>query len=248
MRAYIALFFVVFLAACNGNSDNDSAYATTAQLPPNEATAIAAMKAQITTLQGQVSRFSELTLIGKPTASVSAEGISPEKFRTMGEMTQQAVAVSFGTCSNMGVLIGFENSFGQPSSGLSATSQDFRQCTGYQYGANIADGSITTAERIFWSGAGCTGTLLIWEAGGAAYNTTTLKNGVTFASPFDGAIDMVRAGQTPVPTPFQSVWVRDNPGCQSDVETQPMYIVEPNDINVSGIPSSGVGSYQLGAP
>jgi|SRR5579872_923655 len=248
MRIYIALILTLFLSACGGGSDNDSAFATTAQLPPNEATTIAAMKAQIATLQGQVSRFNELTLIGKPTATASAQGISPDTFRTMGEMTQQAAAVSFGPCANMGVLIGFENGTGQPANANTAVAQDFRQCNGYQYGANIVDGTLTTSERLFYSGPGCTGTLLLWESGNAAYNTTALKNGVVFASPVDGTILMVQAGQTATPTQYQSVWVRENPGCQTDVETQPVYLVTPNDVNVSGVPSGGVGPYQLGAP
>lgn len=248
MRTMIVLMFLALLAGCNGSSDDDTAFATTAQLPPNEATAVAAMRAQIATLQGQVSRFNELTLIGKPSSVVSSQGISPDDFRTMGELVQTA-AVAFGPCTNMGVLIGFENSFGAPANGLTAAVQDFRQCTGYQYGARISDGSITTSERIFWDGPNCTGNLLEWEAGGAGYNTTTLKNGVVFTNPADGVtVEMVKAGQIAQPIQIQSVWVRENPGCQSDVETQLMYQVTPNDVTVSAIPSGGVGAFQLGAP
>lgn len=244
------LMIIGLLAGCN-SSDDDSALATNQQLQqvvssiPSEATSIEAMRAQINALQSQVSKFNELALIGKPKTSSSVDSV-----RMMGEFTQASAApISFGSCSDMGVLIGFINSNGQPADVLSAFGQAFRQCTGYQYETVLSTGAITVGPRIFWDGPNCTGNMLEWEAGGGGFNTPSLKNGVVFTNPADGTtVLMVKAGQTPQSIPFQSVWVSSNPGCQADVETQLMYQVTPNDVSVSGVPSNGVGEFQLGSP
>lgn len=240
------LFIAALLAGCN-SSDDDSALQQQISAVPNEATAIQAMRAQISSLQSQVSKFSQLTLIGKPISSASR--ISPDDFRTMGEITEQAVPVSFGSCSNMGVLIGFINSDGTPADALSAYGQAFRQCTGYQYETILSSGNIAPAHRIFWDGPNCTGNPIEWEAAGSGFNTASLQNGVVFVNPSDGiTVEMVKAGQTPQPILIQSVWVSNNPGCQSDIETQLMYQVSANDVTISGVPDAGVGKFQLGSP
>ena len=242
------LILVAALSGCN-SSDDDSSLQQQISAIPNEATAVQAMRAQISDLQGKISKINELTLIGKPTSIANSQGTSPNDFRTMGEITQAATPISFGPCSDMGVLIGFTNGNGQPADALTAFGQAFRQCTGYQYETVVSTGAIALGERIFWDGPNCTGNLIEWEAAGAAFNTSSLKNGVVFTNPFDGqTVLMIKAGQTPQQILIQSVWVRENPGCQSDVEIQPMYQVTPNDVTVSGIPSNGVGAFQLASP
>lgn len=248
MRTMIALMFLALLAGCG--SDDDTAFATTAQLPPNEATAVAAMRAQIQTLQGQVSKFNEIQLIGRPTASAASASAVREmamlREPVVGAPSAATVAGQFGPCPNMGVQEGFDSVIGDA---LSAVSKAFKTCTGYHVEYMTADGSLKTANRIFWDGPNCTGNLLEWEAGGAGYDHETLKDGVVFVDPFDGvSVRAVTAGQTPQPILIQSVWVLSNPGCQADVETQLMYKVSSNDVQITGVPNSPVGQYTTGAP
>lgn len=240
MRIYIALIFTLFLAACNGSSDNDSAYATTAQLPPNEATQVADLQAQVLNLQ---KKMGSLQIIGK---TPHKTGASVEDFRAMGEPNSVA-SVSFGPCANMGVLLGRgDNSDSQDP--LSAPIESFQQCTGYEYSVTVSTSTVAQGPRLFWDGPGCTGNMYEWNSGGGSYNDQTLEGGVVFLSPMDSSPLMVKSGQTPQPILIQSVWVLSNPGCQSDIETQSLYQVTPNDIAVSGVPNGSVGSFQLTSP
>lgn len=227
---------VISVAACNSSSSSSA--------PDPE---VAALKTQVQDLSQALAaathedaqKLSEFKLIGIPEGTTDVAG---RILNAVGNV------VSFGPCADMGVMIGFENSSNQPANALNAVSEDFKQCTGYIYGANVSDGTVTTGQRIFWDGPNCTGNLLEWEAAGGGYSTTALQGGVVFTSPVDNLVYMVRAGQTPQPVLIQSAWVLSNPGCQSDVETQLMYTVEPNDISVTGVPSNGVGKFHLGAP
>jgi hypothetical protein len=209
-------------------------------LPPNEATAVAALKAEVVVLKDSLDK---LQLIG------NAHGVATsERVLAIGQAA--ATAGNFGPCTDMGVLVGFTNTGNNLGGGaLAASYQAFKTCTGYVYEAAVQDGSIKPATRIFWDGPNCTGNLLEWEAGGSGYNTQTLQNGVVFINPADGVTQlMVRASQTPQPILIQSAWVFDNPGCQSDVETQNMYQVSPNDVMVTGVPDKTVGNFTLAAP
>lgn len=244
MRTVILLIVTAFLSACN-SSDDDSGLVTKAQLPPAASTA--ALRAEVTVLEGQMKK---LTLEGKVNGIVPV--IHTDVVRAMamqGEPTLRA-AVSFGPCPDMGVKVGDTNAIQDPDAGsLSAAYQAFKTCTGYLYEVSTVTGNIKAANRIFWDGPNCTGNLLEWEAGGAGYNTQTLKDGVVFLSPVDDSTQlMVTAGQTPVPTFIQSVMLDFNHVCQSDIETQPMYQVTSYSLQTTGVATGSVGLYSLASP
>lgn len=248
MRTMIALMFLALIAGCG--SDDDTAFATTAQIPPNEATAVEAMRAQIDALQGQMAKFNEIQIIGHPktpaSSSDSVRTLAMLREPVVGAPSAATVAGQFGPCSNMGTQEGFDSVIGDA---LSAVSKAFKTCAGYHIEYMTVDGSIKPANRIFWDGPNCTGNLLEWEAGGAGYDHSTLQDGVVFINPFDGtSVLSVPSHQTPQPILIQSVWVLSNPGCQADVETQLMYRVVPNDTQVTGGPNSPVGQYTTGSP
>lgn len=242
MRSFIVVLMFA-LGGCN-SSDNDSALVTQAA---NEATAVAALRAEVTDLKGKLS---QIQLIGHVNGTIPVSKNTRELMAMQGEPTLSAITPSFGPCPDMGVLVGFTNTGDNIGAGaLSASYQAFKTCTGYLYETAVGTGNIKTANRIFWDGPNCTGNLLEWEAGGAGYNTQALQNGVVFVNPADGTMQlMVQAKQTPQPILIQSVWVLSNPGCQSDIETQLMYHVIPNDTSITGVPNSTVGNFSLSPP
>lgn len=236
MRTIISLMFLVMLAGCGGSSgsDDDSGFATTAQLPPNEATAVEAIRASIKKLQvvGMPSGHAtvqSLAMLGEPVVAPSAATATGE----------------FGTCPNMGILLGYTDGTGNPSDPLIAIFQAWRQCTGYQYETNVVNGMLKEAPRLYWDGPNCSGNPIEWEAAGASYNTQVLKNGVVFLSPRDETTLMVTAGQSPQPIGIQSVMLSADHVCQPDNETQLMYSAVPNVTQTSGVPNSTVGQYSL---
>lgn len=233
---------MLFLAACNGSTE------VVQKVPYSDPALVAKIAALTQALAAathvqaqQVESISKLQLIGKVHGVASAE-------RMMAIGQAALISPNFGPCTDMGVLVGFTNGQGRPADALTATGQDFKQCTGYQYAVDIQTGTLASAERVFWDGPNCTGNMIVWQSAGSGYNTAALQGGVVFLSPVDGTPLMVKSGQTPKPIMIQSAWISENPGCQSDVETQLMYQVSANDTSVSGIPDNGVGSYQLGAP
>jgi hypothetical protein len=236
----LILGFVVFLAACNGSTTNVPY--TDPQVTAKLDSLTEALAAATHIQAEQAASLNKLTLIGK------VHGVSNE-LKMQGEFRTEAQAtVSFGPCSDMGVLVGFTNPNNNSAADpLTATYQAFKQCTGYYYEAQVGTGNVAIASRIFWDGPNCTGNMYEWEAGGAGYNTQTLENGVVFISPVDGSELAVTAGQTGQPIMIQSAWVAANPSCQSDIETQLLYSVTPNVTSVTGVPMT-VGEYQLVAP
>lgn len=242
MKTLKYLFFLTLFAltACNGSSSSSA--------PDPEASALTAQVLHLTQALAdathvqaqQASKISELRLVGTiPTTSGSAS--------IRFESEPRAIP-SFGSCSDMGVMVGFTNGSGTPADALSASVQDFKQCTGYLYGANVADGSITQGVRIAYDGPNCTGNVFVWEESGAGYSTATLQNGVVFMSPADSLTYMVTAGQTPQPVQQQSEWILASGGCQPIIQTELMYRAVINDATLSGVPSEGVGKFQLGSP
>lgn len=226
------LVLILGLVGCN-LSDDDSALQQQISAVPNEATAVQALRAEVSDLQMKISRLQD---VGHP------RGGSAERTLAIG---QAASTISFGPCNDMGTWIGVSN----PQSGalvdaLTAPFQEFRQCTGYSYGVNVQNGNLEPPNRLFWDGPNCTGNMFTWEAAGAGYNTQTLKNGVVFASPIDGNPLMVQANQTPNMVQVQSAIVVGQP-CSPDGDFQPMYSVTPNVLSISGIVSVG-SNYQLG--
>ena len=236
---------MLFLAACNGSGTTEVVQKVPYSDPALVAKIAALTQALAAATHESAQKFSELSIVGKSASSSS---------KMQGEFRQEAVSngINFGPCTGMGVLVGFINADGVPANALSALGQVFHQCTGYMYSTYISDGTLVPAPRVYWDGP-CvngvpTGNPIEWEAAGNGYNTSSLQNGVVFASPVDKTPLMVEAGQTPQPILIQSVWVSSSPGCQSDVEIQNMYTVVPNDYTISGVPSAGVGKFQLGSP
>lgn len=233
----VLISLVVFLVACNGSSNSVSGGSPTITQADIQA-AIAPLKAQIQSLQADNKKLKEgqakLTLIGK------VHGVATEE-RTLAIGRAAVTTPDFGPCTDMGVLVS--------NPGFTTAYQGFRQCTGYYYEAQVGTGNIGVASRIFWDGPNCTGNMYEWEAGGAGYNTQILQGGIVFISPVDGVTDLsVTAGQTPQPIMIQSAWVASNPGCQSDIETQLLYHVIPNNTRVTGVPNSVGANFQLAAP
>lgn len=246
MRSLI-IGLVVFLTACNGSTTEVQKVPYTDPQVTAKIDALTQALADATHAQAQEAvSLRKLTLIGK------VHGVSTESIRMQGEFRTEAVstASNFGPCTDMGVLVGFTNTGNNTGAGaLSASYQAFKTCSGYLYETSVQNGDIKQASRIFWDGPNCTGNQLEWESGGAGYNTQSLVNGVVFISPVDGTTQlMVRSNQTPQPILIQSAWVSSNPGCQSDIETQLMYQVTPNDVNVTGVPNKTVGNFSLVAP
>src|SRR5690348_2278540 len=157
MRTFI-IGLMVFLAACNQG---------TTQVPYSDPTLVAKVDSLTQALADathveaqQAQKISELRIVGHT--------FTAEKLGRYGIATD-ALPIS-QTCSDMGVLIGFVNSNGQPANALSAIGQVFEQCNGYLYSTLISDGSIFPAPRIFFDGP-CvnglpTGNALEWESGG----------------------------------------------------------------------------------
>lgn len=253
MKMILPLIFLC-LTACGG-SDDDSALATDQQLasiqqtiPPNESTAMQAIRAQMDSLQASVRK---LQLIGHPSA-VSASNDAVHTLEMLGEPivgSPSAVTAvgQFGPCADMGVQEASLSNAGIQEP-LAATFKAFKNCTKYHAEYATVDGSLKPTERLYSANSNCTPPFYTFEDFGNNYDTETLKDGVVFANPQDGTPLMVTANQTPQPTLFQSVWVRVNPGCQPDVETQAMYQVVPNQTSVSGVPNSAVGPYTTGSP
>lgn len=241
MRSLI-IGLVVFLAACNSSSSG----LTQVQLDAAVQKAVAPLQSQIDTLQASNKTLTagqaKLTLIGK------VHGVSSDSLRLQGEPTVNAAnATSFGPCNDMGVLLGRGNNVNSQDP-LSAPLESFQQCTNYEYSVVVATNTVAVGPRLFWDGPNCTGNMYEWNSGGGSYNDQTLEGGVVFLSPLDNSSLMVKGGQTPKPILMQSVWVTSNPGCQSDIETQNLYEVIPNDISVTGVPSLSIGAFQLAAP
>lgn len=236
MRIYMTLILTLFLAACNG-SDNDSSFATTANLPPNEATAVAALQDQIRTLQDSVKK---LQLIGHAHGVVSAERVL-----AIGTKNAMTEAVDFGPCTDMGV---YEGATFQPGNGpLGAIYQAFKNCTGTHAEYNVETGDLKTANRTYYVSIDCTGTAYEWQASGQGYDRQILNDGVAFISPADGTALWIKPNQTPQIIAVQSVYILQNGDCEPDGDVQPMWVSSPNDTATNGI-ALNVGAYQLVSP
>lgn len=232
MRYYI-LIVMALLAGCN-QSDNDSAYATTAQLPPSEATAIAALKAQVATLQSSVEK---LQLIGNSHGVVSAA-----RTLAIGASAARAEAVNFGPCTDMGVLIGRG---GKDSNiPLASALESFQTCTGYAYTVSALDGTIQGPPYAAYDQPNCTGNLLIiTDIPGDGFNPQVVNNGVVFTDPVSNMVLMIKAGSIPHSQQIQSA-INLGPGggvCGSpDIETRMVVSAQLNDISITGVQSAPI--------
>lgn len=232
-----SLIFVMILGlvGCN-SSDDDSALQQQISAIPNEATAIQALRAEVSDMQTSIKK---LQLIGHAHGVPSAERVLAIGSNAFTE------AVSFGPCTDMGV---YEGSTFQPGNGpLGALYQAFKNCTGTHAEYEVDNGALKPANRTYYVSADCTGTAYEWQAGGQGYDRQTLNDGVVFVSPADGSILWVQPGQTPVMTQVQSVYILQNGDCEPDGDNQPMWVSSPTDITKNGV-APNVGNYQLVAP
>lgn len=230
--------FLLFLAACNGGGSSSAA--------PGDATAIAALRAEVVSLQADNAALktgqAKLKIVGH------VHGIAAQT-QGIGGGNFLPDAVNFGPCPDMGVLIGFVSannaSIADP---LYAKYQAFKQCTGFSYETDVTTGTLAPASRLYWDGPNCTGGMWEWNASGSSYNDQSLSTGVVFLNPADMTTElMVEPGQTPQMVQAASVYIVSNGDCEADSDLQPMYKVTVNDTQITGVPGS-VGSYNLGSP
>lgn len=262
VKIIVVSSFAISVSACGGSGTSsssapqpDSGYATLqTQLVSlqNEVSAlqnqVGSLQVTITALQASNSvlvnelnsdeiQLSKISLLGhQPSTSLlSIKGTSVIRSRVSG-VTQ---TISYGPCTDMGVLIGT----GQLDS-LSTTTENFRQCTGYEYGAVVETGVITKPFELWFDGANCTGNM--YEAGNdGGYNRQVLQDGVVFMSPIDGVTElMVAAGQQGTTTTLLSNF--SSGSCNSGtIEIQTAYPVTPNELNITGVPSAVPANFIL---
>jgi len=146
---------------------------------------------------------------------------------------------SYGPCSDMGVLVG-----NNQADALTATVEEFRQCTGYEYGVVVDTGAIAKPLELWFDGLNCTGNMFEAEGDGV-YNRQVLQSGVVFVSPIDGVTElMVVTGQAGQTTTLLSNF--SGGSCNSGAqEVQTSYRVVPNDLNISGVPSAVPANFIL---
>ena len=209
---------------------------------------VTASQADITALQAGNGAFanelsideaqlSKITLLGhQPGTAIAAIKRTNAAWIGSRNITQ---TISYGPCSDMGVLIGP----GQIDS-LTATTENFRQCTCYEYGAVVESGAIAKPLELWFDGANCTGNMFEAENDGG-YNRQALQDGVVFISPIDGVTElMVAASQQGVITTLLSNFSYG--GCNSgSTEIQIAYRVSPNDLSITGVPSAVPANYIL---
>ena len=228
--------YIVFLAlaGCGGGvvSEGNGTEA------PVSVSTVAAIQAQVTALQGQIA---ELKLVGKVATTASTDSV---------HVTYQSVTpVNFGTCSNMGVLVG--SSSHNPMYPLTQQLQVFKTCTGYQYVATSAGGAPGIPPYAVWDGPNCTGKLYIeTDIPSLTYDSEALTGGIVFSDPLGGqAVYYVAAGAVPGPVLAQSAFNTTNPNdiCGAVNATVQGVIVSPNVTSITGVPNA-IPAYTLAAP
>lgn len=244
----VLLMILALLAGCN-SSDDDSSFATQQQVSaiPNEATAVAALRAQVTEMQ---TKLADLQVIGK--LKGQSAGLSPSDFRTMGELS--ATPVSFGPCTNMGIFQGRGGS--DTADPLRSQFEVYKTvgCTsnnGAFTSYNDITGQHDVPPYLAWDGPNCHGNLYIeTDVPQNTFPGAILSGGIVFMNPIDGLAYWIQGGQTPASITIQSA-LNTSPGggCSPDIETRMTVLAIRNDITQSGIPDSLVpGSWTQVAP
>lgn len=229
MRSFVIVLFSL-LAACNG-SDNDSSLVTQAQLPPNEATAIAAIRAQIAKVQ----------LIGRIVSQTQININSPREFAMQGEPIISAITpVSFGPCADMGILQGRGGS--DTGAALDSQFELYKQCTGYTYAISNLTGLLDVPPYLTWDGPNCTGNAYLeMDVPQNTMNADAVKNGVVFQSPLPGDTTVFQVNSTktiPQHIMIQSAINTRGGVCGPDQEVRFVVIAMPNDVNITGVQNS----------
>lgn len=247
----LLMFSLGAIVACNGSSTAS----TTGTTGPTMAQ-FNALQAQVTGLSSTVTSLQSIvttlqtdnaTLQSDNTslsATVTADHALLARIAVVGHAPNTAVVrgnspqtthstqstVSYGPCPDMGVHIGD----GQPDP-LNASVENFKQCTGVEYGAVVQTGAIAEPFALWFDGTNCTGNMYEAENDGG-YNRQVLQNGVVFNSPVDGTTELfVAPGQTGQSVTLQSNYSGGH--CNNGAETQISYSVILNDVNTSGVPA-----------
>lgn len=243
MRWTILALMLAMLAACNG-SDNDSAFSSA----PSEATAVAALRAQVSALQGQIT-----TIQGElPHNLIVARGTSAFGMRTMavGNLSAAPNATTAAT---------FTATFlGPPTGNIFGMTQQIGMSTTNYLFISDADGAVESAAMpvtIFYEAPNCQGPAFTVLAAGLS--SANIKQGVVFGTGKTGdnvAADylMLKAGTLAVPDfanselqaiPGNPTCVNVNPGPSNFPSTYPLV---QNDPVVSGVPSGPFSPTTLG--
>lgn len=236
-KSLVVLLLGLISCACNssGNSSNNSQTAPADTGPNNVQTELTALQNQVNKLQESIAALQATN--SSLEAELSADETKLGKIALLGH--QLGTSTSYGPCSDMGVLLGSNQ-----VDALTATIEDFRQCTGYEYGVVVENGTIAKPIELWFDGVNCTGNMFEAENDGG-YNRQVLQNGVVFMSPVDGVTElMVSSGQTGSTTALQSNFSAGT--CNSPAnETQIAYSVSMNSLNITGVPSSVPADYIL---
>lgn len=233
MCKYIICLFLI-LAGCN--SDDDSSLVTKAQLPPNESTQIAALQAEVSSLQNSIK---QIQLIGKPIGQAIAQTDSVRSFRMLGEPTLAPGAVTgqFGPCADMGVLQGRGGS--DTGDALDSQFEIFKQCTGYSYSISNLTGLLDIPPYLTWDGPNCTGNAYLeMDIPQNTMNADAVKNGLVFQSPVDSTVYEIPAGEQPQQIMIQSAINTRGGMCGADQELRLVIHAIPNNTSITGVPNS----------
>lgn len=240
INASAVVLFASVMYACGGG--NGIANGTLSQADFNKLLAASAaftgLQAAADTLKTQQAA-DEVTLtriaqFGHSPDAKSAQSVATRSMSSSPVLTQ---AITYGPCADMGQHIG-DSGFAPNTSTLESTIETFKQCpingAQYEYAVAVFTGAIAEPDAIWFSGANCTGDA-IENQDQFVFNRQVLASGVVFASPSDGAILMVRAGQTAATMHSLSNYASGS--CNNTSETHMGYIAEPNDIQVTGVPN-----------
>lgn len=244
MRSFVIVLFSL-LAACN-QSDNDSGFVTQAQLPPNESTQIAALRAEVRQLQ----------LIGRPVGtSVHADSI--ETFRMLGEPTLAPAAVTvtgqFGPCANMGVLQGRGGS--DTPNPLLSQFEIYKNCMNETYSISTTTGLLDIPPYLAWDGPNCTGNAYLeMDVPQNTMNNDAIKSGLVVQSPLPNDASVFEINSTKNPPKVITIQSALNTrpgsvGCTTDIEARLVVLLIPNNNSSTGAPNSMIpGSWTTTAP
>ena len=226
----------VVSCACN-SSENDS----NSSQAESSNTTLTSLQTELTVLQNQVGKLQESvvalqTVNNALETELSSDEIKLKKISLLGHLP--GTNSLYGPCNDMGVLVGSNQ-----VDSLTATTEDFRQCTGYEYGVVVENGTIAKPFALWFDGINCTGNMFEAENDGG-YNRQVLENGVVFISPIDNITElMVASNQVSQSTTLLSNF--SGGVCSTASEIQNSYLVIPNDVDLTGVPSAFPANFSL---
>lgn len=241
-----AVVAMVSLAACFGGGSSSSAD-DSAQIAALQKTVDSLTSALSTVQKNQAAdeqAFANVQQFGHiPGAAVSA---AEQRFgiRTSAVRTAAVDTTDYGQCTNNGGM-GNWSGHGPLDSDGSITDY-FKLCTGNTMVTNSTTGKIADAPIVWYTGTGCSGTVIEFVEAGA-FDRPTLTGGMIFKSGFDQSIQWVQplaAGGSDARVTTLSHWDL-NDGCINASETHDGFVAIPNVTDGdsgSGAPDGGVPS------